>query len=308
VVVVRPCQHAPDHGRDLHAEAARVRLRVHVSVRLDPTCDRRVEVHFSTEHLTSETARTQLEEGDVFAIVGTVGQPEAAPALVEPLVMGSACPEAEDATALPSLESYVDEWARIPMEAIDQFAKAAEQPLPPDSEAMRDVSERAFKTCLAELLGDTPPSDWGGETSDYFSAHMSISGRPYTGAFLLKGPARFAPMETSHLDDEDLGWFLHQPQQLILVLPQGEGGWGPNATPNARQPRAVAARCGRGGLVGVAGLPLRGPRGRSCSVRAARCVTGVATVPIMGAACLAPTLGAGYNGKGTGCGSSLAVP
>jgi hypothetical protein len=190
-----------------------------VSVRLDPTCDRRVEVHFSTEHLTSETARTQLEEGDVFAIVGTVGQPEAAPALVEPLVMGSAWPEAEDATALPSLEWYVDEWARIPMEAIDQFAKAAEQPLPPDSEAMRDVSERAFKTCLAELLGDTPPSDWGGETSDYFSAHMSISGRPYTGAFLLKGPARFAPMETSHLgkNQDQLLRLMEEPAEILVV-------------------------------------------------------------------------------------------
>jgi hypothetical protein len=190
-----------------------------ISVRLDPTCDRRVEVHYSTEHLTSETVRTQLEKGDALAIVGTVGQLEAAPVVIEPLVIGSAWPEANDPTALPSLEWYVDEWSRIPMEAIDQFAKAAEQPLPPDSEAMRDVSERAFKCCLAKLLGDTAPSDWGGETSDYFSAHMSISGRAYTGAFLLKGPARFAPMETSHLgkNQDQLLRLMEEPAEILVL-------------------------------------------------------------------------------------------
>jgi hypothetical protein len=190
-----------------------------VSVRVDPTCDRRVELRYSTEHLTSETARTQLEEGDVFAVVGTVTKMDTDLVVVEPMVIGSPWPIAESPEILPGLEWYVDEWSRIPMEAIDQFAKAASEPLPSDSEPMKDVTERAFKQCLAELLGDTVPNDWGGETSDYFTSHMSIDGRSYTAAFLLKGPARFSPMETSHLgkNQDQLLRLTEEPAEILVL-------------------------------------------------------------------------------------------
>jgi hypothetical protein len=52
---------------------------------------------------------------------------------------------------------------------------------------MKAVSEAAFKACLARILGDSVSKDWGGETSDHFTAHLHLCGRRVKGAFLLKG-------------------------------------------------------------------------------------------------------------------------
>jgi hypothetical protein len=64
---------------------------------------------------------------------------------------------------------------------------------------MRLISEAAVKTCFAEILGDRAGKDWGGETSDYYTAHLRIGGRRVTAAFLFKWPARFEPMDLAHL-------------------------------------------------------------------------------------------------------------
>jgi hypothetical protein len=44
------------------------------------------------------------------------------------------------------------------------------------------------------LLKEPSKADWGGEENDHFSANVTISGIKRTGAFLLKGPAKFKEM------------------------------------------------------------------------------------------------------------------
>ena len=45
------------------------------------------------------------------------------------------------------------------------------------------------------LLGETViPKDWGGEECDIFSSNLSVDGKRYSAAFLLKGPAKFHEM------------------------------------------------------------------------------------------------------------------
>jgi hypothetical protein len=84
---------------------------------------------------------------------------------------------------------------------------------------MRHVSEGAFKRALGSLLGDVVPKDWGGERSDYFSAHVHLDGRRVTGAFLLKGPARFSPMGLNHLGkSNDQIFRLSQEPADVLFL------------------------------------------------------------------------------------------
>jgi hypothetical protein len=84
---------------------------------------------------------------------------------------------------------------------------------------MRVVSEAALKACLAEILGDAAAKDWGGESSDYYSAHIRLSGRRLTSAFLLKGPARFEPMNLKHLgkNNDQIVRLSDEPADVLFV-------------------------------------------------------------------------------------------
>ena len=52
---------------------------------------------------------------------------------------------------------------------------------------------------VAEIIGGNVPKDWGGENSDFYTAHLHLAGQRLSGAFLLKGPARFSPMQLNML-------------------------------------------------------------------------------------------------------------
>jgi hypothetical protein len=51
------------------------------------------------------------------------------------------------------------------------------------------------KELFCYLLGEAAvPKDWGGEECDIFSSNLSVDGKRYSAAFLLKGPAKFHEM------------------------------------------------------------------------------------------------------------------
>jgi hypothetical protein len=105
------------------------------------------------------------------------------------------------------------------IEDFDEFSQVRGFPKPKDFQAMKFVTERAFKTCLAEIIGGTPSKDWGGETSDFFSAHLNLNGRRVRGAFLLKGPARFAPMTLNTLGkrNDQIVRLAQEPAEVLFV-------------------------------------------------------------------------------------------
>ena len=84
---------------------------------------------------------------------------------------------------------------------------------------MEKVSEKAFKLCLAKILGGHPPKDWGGETSDFLSSHLHLNGRCVSGAFLLKGPAKFVPMtlDTFGKRSDQIVRLAQEPADILFV-------------------------------------------------------------------------------------------
>jgi hypothetical protein len=84
---------------------------------------------------------------------------------------------------------------------------------------MHHISEAAVKRCFSRLLGDAAAKDWGGETSDFFTAHLHLSGRRMTAAFLLKGPARFEPMTLRHLgkNSDQIVRLADEPAEVLIV-------------------------------------------------------------------------------------------
>ena len=100
-----------------------------------------------------------------------------------------------------------------------EFERVRDQPMPEDIGPMKDISEWAFKCCLAKILGDPVKKDWGGELSDHFSSQLHLGARRVNGAFLLKGPSRFRPMTLNHLgkNNDQIFRLTQEPADVFFV-------------------------------------------------------------------------------------------
>jgi hypothetical protein len=181
---------------------------------------RRVRLDFSTKHIWASTLKSELHRGAWrFSLIAQFHRNENDVLVFHPLVIGSPWLVSDD----PRWEDYAMFWRgsffEHFVEDFDEFARVTDTPKPESQEPMRHISERAFKLCLAELLGDPVVNDWGGETSDHFTAHLHLQGRRVTGAFLLKGPAQFKPMTPRHLgkNGDQIYRLATEPAEVLFV-------------------------------------------------------------------------------------------
>ncbi|UGQ14288.1 hypothetical protein LO772_12255 [Yinghuangia sp. ASG 101] len=89
-----------------------------------------------------------------------------------------------------------------------------------DLEVMRNVPEEKVKEAFAQLIGEPDvPLDWGGESSDLFSARVSVEGSFSSAAFLFKGPAKFAPMTVAMLgkNGDQISRLASEPAEILVV-------------------------------------------------------------------------------------------
>ena len=179
-----------------------------------------VQFQYSTAHIHSDTARSRLYDGNhVFAIVAELLQLDGELAIFDPLVMGAPWLRAKEEIPTFDIMWYGYNFFENFVEDFDEFTKVKETSVPSDVEPMRHISENAFKQCLAEILGDAVHNDWGGETSDFYTAHIHLNGKPQTAAFLLKGPARFTPMSLNHLgkNNDQIVRLAKEPVGVLFV-------------------------------------------------------------------------------------------
>lgn len=183
------------------------------------TYDRRVEFHYSTEHIRSDTLRNQLHKGFKLSIIGEFHNEDDKVIVFHPIIIGFPWLRCGDSHPDFEIMWWGKEFFQNFVEDFDEFKEVLKIPVPPDPEPMRHISERAFKECLRRILGDTARKDWGGETSDYYTAHLHLKGQRVTAAFLLKGPARFAPMDLSHLgrNYDQILRLAREPAQVLVV-------------------------------------------------------------------------------------------
>lgn len=179
----------------------------------------RVEFHYSTNRISSDTLRGRLRQGGIFSIVAELYRRRDNVLIFDPIIIGSPWLEQGDIQIDFDPMWWGFEFYENFIEDIDEFARVAGIPTPGSPEPMRHISEAAFKACLAQILGDAVHGDWGGETSDYYSAHIHLSGRRTTAAFLFKGPAHFAPMGLNHLghNNDQIVRLADEPAGLFVV-------------------------------------------------------------------------------------------
>jgi hypothetical protein len=182
----------------------------------EPLAGKKLVLEFSKNGLVNDTAYTRMSGSTrlfAFAYVAAVDD-EAIRAV--PYVIGDLVDRSR-AIPLPFLQSL-----ELRPEEIVQFAGMEPDWLPSKTEfeRMRLVPEHAVKDLICGLLGEyTVPNDWGGEESDVFSANLTVEARRYTGAFLLKGPARFHPMKPTDLgrNGDQLYRLFNIPAQIYIV-------------------------------------------------------------------------------------------
>jgi hypothetical protein len=166
-----------------------------------PNCrfDRTARLVFSTEHIFSSTHREALSQKAVISYIARLKQVVGHDLVLEPFVMGAPWVEGIDPALRQQLIFHRYTFYEQYIEDVEEFAEVKKIPHDIDWSPMQRISEKAFKSCIAGLLSDTPSKDWGGERSDHFCSHLHLRGHRATAAFLFKGPARFRPMTAAHL-------------------------------------------------------------------------------------------------------------
>ena len=159
----------------------------------------RAELQYSTKRVVADTLKSYLRRGETFSIIAEFVRIEDDIAVFAPLVIGSPWLESGGQILDFGPMLYGRNFYENYIEDIDEFSRVSEIPEPDSPGPMEHVSEAAVKRCLAVILGDAAHCDCGGETSDFYSAHLRIKGNRTDAAFLLKGPARFEPMGLNDL-------------------------------------------------------------------------------------------------------------
>jgi hypothetical protein len=179
-----------------------------------------VELHYSPRHIIADTLWAQLDQGGMISVVADLQSYQDGKLVFHPLLMGGPwLSSATETDPVSGAEWYGHAFFEHFVEDIDEFVAVEAVPVPTDFQVMQQISESAFKQCLAEILGDSTKADWGGEMSDHFSSHVHLKGKRTTAAFLLKGPARFAPMGLNHLgkNNDQIYRLVQEPADLLIV-------------------------------------------------------------------------------------------
>jgi len=181
-----------------------------------------VRLSYDASRVTSDTVKGQLSEGSELAIIAQYAGREGDELIFHPLVIGAPwlAPKS-DKSIISSSEApwHSHEFFENFVEDFDEFSKVKDEPKPEDISIMKDISESAFKHCLGEIISEQTVKDWGGETSDHYTANIHLNGQRTTAAFLLKGPAKFSPMKLTHLgkNADQIYRLAQEPAQVLIV-------------------------------------------------------------------------------------------
>jgi len=178
-----------------------------------------VKIEYSTEHLRSDTVRMYLHNGGMLSVIAKFWKREGDCLFFQPLVIGGPWMSHEIEAISDLIMWEAGTHFENFLEDFTEFKQVSSYTQPVDVNEMRHISEAAFKACLAIILGDPTRKDWGGETSDHFTSQLHLQDRRVTGAFLLKGPARFAPMSLNHLgkNNDQIYRLAQEPADVLFV-------------------------------------------------------------------------------------------
>ncbi|HBT31888.1 MAG TPA: methyltransferase [Pusillimonas sp.] len=188
-----------------------------LSERLDePLSGKKLVVEFSKSGLVNDTAYVRMSGSTRLFLFGYIARIDEQIIKAVPYAIGDLVADNKviASSFVPALELRPEE--------IEQFAGMDQTWVPTGSEFkhMTTVPEQMVKELICRLLSEySIPNDWGGEESDVVSANLLVGGVRHTGAFLLKGPARFHPMKPTDLgkNGDQLYRLFNIPAQIYVI-------------------------------------------------------------------------------------------
>jgi len=165
--------------------------------------DYEVYIEYSTEHVYASTTESELAQGTTNSIFGEIRSIKENRIVIHPLIIGAPTYDhPKNGTDNFKLSFCGNQQYEIFPEDIKEFELIRDVEVNDPGEwqqIMKNLSESEVKEKIAEILGDTTKKDWGGEMHDHYSSHITLSQKRKSGAFLLKGPAKFEEMQPRHL-------------------------------------------------------------------------------------------------------------
>jgi len=176
-----------------------------------------VELELTTKRISGDTLRSKLHQGGEFAVIAEFSSVNENKLIFSPLIIGFPYMSDKETGEL-AWEKYSDHY-NLNIEDFDEFSKVKEIPMPESFGDMKNIKENVYKQALGKILNESTPKDWGGETSDFITSHLHINGERVSGAFLLKGPAKFNPMTVKHLgkNGDQIVRLSQEPVDILFV-------------------------------------------------------------------------------------------
>lgn len=178
-------------------------------------------LEFTSSRVTSDTIRSRLAEGDIFAIIAELKSYTNVEIIFDPIIIGSPWFENKEIDSTLDLSWYGYIYYENFIEDFKEFSKV--KSIPPVSideiEILKSIPEKKIKKVFTELLGESPKNDWGGEQSDLFSSQIHLGYKRLTAAFLLKGPANFKPMSLNNLgkNNDQIVRLANEPADVLFI-------------------------------------------------------------------------------------------
>lgn len=182
----------------------------------DPLEGKKLVIEFSKSGLLNDTAYSRMSGSTRLFVYAYVAEITDDTIRAIPFAIGDLV------TRTPGMSLPFASSLQLRPTNIDQFSSIDPHWMPSKTEfqLMREVPEQKVKETIAAMLGEVHvPADWGGEESDLYSGALLVDGQRRTGAFLLKGPARFHPMTMRDLGKNgDQVYRLFNPPADIYVV------------------------------------------------------------------------------------------
>jgi len=192
-------------------------LALSLTEKLDePLAGKKLIFEFSKNGLVNSTAYTRMSGSTRLFAFGYITEIDDTIIRAVPYVVGDLV------TSSHAITSPFGPTLELRPEEVEQFSGIDESWFPSQAEfkRMTRVSEQVVKELICRLLCEhSVPSDWGGEESDVLSANLLVAGHRHTGAFLLKGPARFHPMKPTDLgkNGDQLYRLFNIPARIYVI-------------------------------------------------------------------------------------------
>ena len=181
----------------------------------------KLQFEFHPDHLTSNSSWSELAGQKRMFVLGLITNITDSVITAVPYVLANIV---HNKSEMWSREhQYWQNHLELHIDEIDNFSNVRnfKRRLTKKSlDTLKKIPEKDVKQAFARIIGEPHvPKDWGGESSDLFSTHVTVDGKRISTAFAFKGPSKFRPMAMAELgkNGDQISRLFSEPADLYVL-------------------------------------------------------------------------------------------